>query len=332
MIHPKVLYIGGTGRTGSTMLDQLLGQFAGYFSGGEMAFFWSRGIAAGAICACGEPVRTCAVWSHAIASVTENPDQLAARMVELRRRFWSPHVFLMWIPRFSRRRMRELAEFPTTVEALYDDVASTQSSTVFIDSTKEPHYSYILREGSELDLRFLHLVRDPRAVGCSWQRRKTETGLSTDEIMEQRSSTISSAYFMFSNTVAELFWGSRPDRYAFLRYEDFVADPSGILEAIGNFAGTPIVPESVLDELSFPIGKMHTSWGNPSRVGRTSITIRQDDAWMSELSVLSKVVITVLTLPLLLRYGYPIRPSGKRLSPRSSRLRAADLSQVHSAH
>jgi hypothetical protein len=169
-------------------------------------------------------------------------------------------------------------------------------------------------------------------VGCSWQRRKTETGLSTDEIMEQRSSTISSAYFMFSNTVAELFWGSRPDRYAFLRYEDFVADPSGILEAIGNFAGTPIVPESVLDELSFPIGRMHTSWGNPSRVGRTSITIRQDDAWMSELSVLSKVVITVLTLPLLLRYGYPIRPSGKRLAPRSSRLRAADLSQVHSAH
>ena len=70
MIHPKVLYIGGTGRTGSTMLDQLLGQFAGYFSGGEMAFFWSRGIAADAICACGEPVRTCAVWSHAIASVT----------------------------------------------------------------------------------------------------------------------------------------------------------------------------------------------------------------------------------------------------------------------
>jgi hypothetical protein len=227
--------------------------------------------------------------------------------------------------------MRELAELPTTVEALYDDVASTQAATVFIDSTKEPHYSYILREGSELDLRFLHLVRDPRAVGCSWQRRKVETGLTTDEIMEQRSSTISSAYFMFSNTVAELFWGSRSDNYAFLRYEDFVADPSSTLEATGNFAGTPIVPESVLDGLSFPTGKMHTSWGNPSRVGRTSITIRQDDAWRSELSGLSKVVITLLTFPLILRYGYPIRPSGKRVAPRSRRLRAADLSRVHSA-
>jgi hypothetical protein len=136
---------------------------------------------------------------------------------------------------------------------------------------------------------------------------------------------------MFSNTVEELFWSSRSGRYAFLRYEDFVADPSGTLEATGNFAGAPIVPESVLDGLSFPIGKMHTSWGNPSRVGRTSITIRQDDAWRSELSGLSKAIITLLTLPLIIRYGYPIRPSGKRAAPRSRRLRAADLSRVRTA-
>ena len=326
MTRLKVLYIGGTGRTGSTMLDQLLGQFSTYFSGGEMAFFWSRGIEAGAICACGEPVRTCGVWSHAVTSVTADPDRLASRMVALRRRFWSPHVFAMAVPGFSRRRMREIAELPATMEQLQRDVAATQDIEVFIDSSKEPHYSYILREGSDLDLRFLHLVRDPRAVGRSWQRRKTEAGLTTDEIMEQRTSPIASAYYMFSNMVSEIFWGSRPQQYAFLRYEDFVADPARILEAIGEFAGSPIDPDSVLDGTSFAIGQMHTSWGNPSRVGRTSITIRQDDAWRTELTRRDLVLLTVLNLPLLVRYGYPIRPSRpRRRILRSPRLRRADL-------
>ena len=326
MTRRKVLYIGGTGRTGSTMIDQLLGQFGSYFSGGEMAFFWSRGIGAGAICACGEPVGSCSVWSHAVASITEDPDRVADRMVALRRRFWSPHVFAMWIPGFSRRRLQEIAELPRTVEQLYEDVAVEQGIEVFIDSSKEPHYSYILREGSDLDLRFLHLVRDPRAVGRSWQRRKVEAGLATDEIMEQRSSPIASAYYMFSNIVSEIFWGNRPQQYAFLRYEDFVAEPAAILESIGEFAGSPIDPSSVLDGTSFAIGQMHTSWGNPSRVGRTSITIRQDDAWRTELPRRDLVLLTVLNLPLLLRYGYPIRPSGRRRdTPRSSRLRRADL-------
>ena len=322
----RVLYIGGTGRTGSTMVDQLLGQFAGYFSGGEMAFFWSRGIGASAICACGSPVRDCTVWHHAIASVTDDPDRLAARLVALRTRFRWPHVFAMWIPGFSASRLREIAELPTTAERLYGDVAQQQDIEVFIDSSKEPHYSYILREGSDLDLRFLHLVRDPRAVGRSWQRRRTEAGLTTDEIMEQRTSPISSAYYLFSNIVSEILWGSRSDRYAFLRYEDFVDDPARILEAIGEFAGTPIRPDSVLDGQTFPIGTMHTSWGNPSRVGRTSITIRRDDAWRTELSRWDMVVLTVLNLPLLLHYGYPIRPSGRRRPTlRSARLRRADL-------
>lgn len=324
----KVLYIGGTGRTGSTMVDQLLGQFPDYFSGGEMAFFWSRGIGAGAICACGAPVRDCPVWHHAIASVTDDPDGLAARLVARRQRFRWPHVFAMWWPGFSGRRLREIAELPTTAEALYRDVATTQDSEVFIDSSKEPHYSYILREGSELDLRFLHLVRDPRAVGRSWQRRRAEAGLTTGEMMEQRSSPVASAYYLFSNIVSEIFWRSRTDRYAFLRYEDFVADPARILIAIGEFAGAPIDPSTVLDGASFEIGELHTSWGNPSRVGRTSITIRQDDAWRTELSRRDMVLLTVLNLPLLLHYGYPIRPSGRRRTRlRSSRLRRADLGQ-----
>ena len=328
MTRRKVLYIGGTGRTGSTVLDQLLGQFPAFFSGGEMAFFWSRGILANAICACGEPVRSCPVWEHSIAAVTDSPDITAEQMVALHKRFWSIHTFAMVIPGFARSRMRQIHDFPQTMQRLYGSILDDQQAQVFVDSSKEPHFSYILREGSDLDLRFLHLVRDPRAVGRSWQRIKPESGLPTDVNMERRTSSVAAAYYMFSDVMAEVFWQSPHRRYAFLRYEDFAEDPAAVLAAIGDFVDEPIDPGTVLDGRSFEAGPIHTSWGNPNRVGRTTLTIRADEAWRTELSRRDKIILTLLTLPLILRYGYPIRPSGKRLAPRSSRLRAADLSRV----
>lgn len=330
MTRRKVLYIGGTGRTGSTVLDQLLGQFPAFFSGGEMAFFWSRGILANAICACGEPVRSCPIWEHSIAAVTDSPDETADQMVELRERFWSIHTFAMIIPGFARSRMRRIRGLPQTMQRLYGSILDDQHAQVFVDSSKEPHFSYILREGSNLDMRFLHLVRDPRAVGRSWQRIKPEFGLPTNVNMERRSSSVAAAYYMFSDVMAEVFWQSRHRRYAFLRYEDFADDPAAVLAAIGDFVDEPIDPDSVLHGKTFEAGPIHTSWGNPNRVGRTTLTIRVDEAWRTELSRRDKIILTLLTLPLILRYGYPIRPSGKRLAPRSARLRAADLSRVRS--
>lgn len=331
MTRRKVLYIGGTGRTGSTVLDQLLGQFPAFFSGGEMAFFWSRGIQANAICACGEPVRTCPVWEHSIASVTDSPDATADQMVALRQRFWSIHTFAMMIPGYARRRMRQVGDLPLTMQRLYGSILDDQHAEVFVDSSKEPHYSYLLREGSNLDIRFLHLVRDPRAVGRSWQRIKPEFGLPTNVNMERRTSSVAAAYYMFSDVMAEVFWQSRQGHYAFLRYEDFADDPAGVLAAIGAFVDEPIDPGTVLSGNAFEAGPIHTSWGNPNRVGRTTLTIRADDAWRSELSRGDKIILTVLTLPLLLRYGYPIRPSGRRRPPRSSRLRSTDLSRAASS-
>lgn len=40
----KVLYIAGWGRSGSTILDNVLGQVEGFFSGGELSYLWERGL------------------------------------------------------------------------------------------------------------------------------------------------------------------------------------------------------------------------------------------------------------------------------------------------
>ena len=60
----KVLYIAGWGRSGSTILDNVLGQVDGFFSAGELMFLWRRGLIEGRLCGCGRPLRDCDVWMH----------------------------------------------------------------------------------------------------------------------------------------------------------------------------------------------------------------------------------------------------------------------------
>src|SRR5215510_6114841 len=62
----KVLFIAGSGRSGSTLLDMLLGQIGGFHSTGELRFIWSRGIGQNQLCGCGKPFRECEFWTEVV--------------------------------------------------------------------------------------------------------------------------------------------------------------------------------------------------------------------------------------------------------------------------
>ena len=323
---PSVLYIGGTGRTGSTTLDQLAGQARGWFSGGELAYLWSLGIGEGGLCSCGVAVAECEVWSAVLAGCTDDPVRLAAAMTTTRQRFRSVHLPAMLVPGFTRRRLHSMRDYLHTLELLYRHLAEHTGARVIVDSSKEPHYSMLLRDGTTLPVTFVHLVRDPRAVAYSWQRRKAERGLAGERTMEHRGPLLATVYFTVSNVAAELLWWRHRERYAFLRYEDLVANPDAVLDALGQLVGEPPGTVGLPPGMRLDPSRTHTAWGNPDRIGRTEIIVREDTAWRTELGRTRALVLTVLNLPLLLRYGYPLRPrEATRRGPRARRLAAADL-------
>src|SRR6476469_754930 len=55
-----VLFIAGWGRSGSTLLDRMLGQVPGVFSAGELRDIWDRGVREDRLCGCGQPFHECA--------------------------------------------------------------------------------------------------------------------------------------------------------------------------------------------------------------------------------------------------------------------------------
>jgi len=57
----KVLYVIGWDRSGSTLLDNLLGGVDGFFSSVELHKIWQEGLTEGRKCGCGRPVAACPV-------------------------------------------------------------------------------------------------------------------------------------------------------------------------------------------------------------------------------------------------------------------------------
>ena len=64
----RIVYIAGYGRSGSTLLDVLLGQSPGVVGTGEVTFLF-RAAEHLVPCSCGEPLADCAVWGPVLADV-----------------------------------------------------------------------------------------------------------------------------------------------------------------------------------------------------------------------------------------------------------------------
>lgn len=310
----KVLFIGGTGRTGSTILDRVLGAANEWTSCGELAFFWRHGLVGNGLCSCALPLRRCPVWSKALEIVETQGPVDPNRMVELRRRFWSVHLPSTISRRLTDRGLNRLEEFPEVVARLYHAVAEVTGARVLIDSSKDAHYSMILRERTDLDIYFLHLVRDPRAIGFSWLGRKTEAGFGGDRLMERRGPIKSSVYYNVSNLGSEWLWHDHPERYRLLRYEDFADDPAATVTAISNWIGEPLDLSTALrDDGTFSSAGGHLAWGNPNRFESGMGRVAPDIRWVTgQPRWRSTVLFCGSSIPAW-RYGY--RPRQTALAP-----------------
>jgi hypothetical protein len=305
---PRVLFLSGLGRSGTTILERVLGEIPGVCSAGELVHLWQRGVLDDELCGCGEPFSRCAFWTEVGRRAFGGWDpELARRMLALRLRVdRTRHVLLALAPAV-RRRARE--EYVAVFAQLYRAIVETSGCPVVIDSSKHSSLAYVLRTSPEIDLRLLHVVRDSRGVAYSWTKevRRPETGDA--DLMTQYSPSRSALLWTGHNVALSLLrlTGARS---RLLRYEDFVADPAGTVRAVAGFAGLSPDAAAFLDGAQVELGRTHTVAGNPVRFRTGPMTLRRDDDWRSKLPRRTQRLVSALTLPLLAGYGYIGRASG----------------------
>jgi hypothetical protein len=307
-----VLNVAGAGRSGSTILDTLLGQVPGVTSVGELRFVWERGLLEERLCGCGRPFRACPEWSAVLSAAFPGADldALARRMVDLSR----VGIRARQLPKLLRRRSRErlgrrMAEYLGNLDALYGATRDHFGCRVLVDSSKLPSYGAMLEMLPGVDLRVVHLIRDPRATAYSWLRKKALPDRAGTPFMQQQGPVKASALWDLWNTASGLLWP--PGRGTSLRvhYEDFARTPQGTVREILAHAGEEGATLPFVSDTEVELAPNHTVAGNPSRFSTGRVAIRADDEWTSKMRRWDRVRVTAVTWPLLLRYGYPLRPA-----------------------
>lgn len=299
----RVLYIGGWGRSGSTLLDRLLGQVEGCCSVGEMRDIWLRGVLENRLCGCGEPFLSCPFWHEVGDRAFGGWDERHARTVHaLRMRYdrpWTVPVLMAPL-----RWSSGLERYVDATGALYRAIADTSQAEVIVDSTKIPSYAYLLRRIEDLEVRFLHLVRDSRGVVYSWQKsvRRPDATEKQDLMLRYGSVSASGRYLLYNGTAGLLRRSAVP--YTLVRYEDLVADPRAYLERIVGFAGLRPGGMGFIDDDTAELHPNHTVDGNPMRFAAGPLRISADEQWRTAMDRSDQRTVSMLTRPLLRRYGY----------------------------
>lgn len=292
----KVLFIGGYGRSGSTLLDRVLGQVPGFLSVGELRHVFQEGYLENRRCGCGQPFRECDFWDgvtrRAFGQLDDAELEAVAALKERVDKWWLAPLLARRLGTPDRRR--DVDDYRRVLRRLYAAIAAESGASVLIDSSKDVSHGYALRGlDRDLDLHVLHLVRDSRAVAWSWQRRKFNPGNGAD--MNRYSLLRTSTEWSAINVLTRLH---RPTgaRYATLHYGDFAADPAAAVDDVLAFLGESDRPNPV-DDRTVHLRADHTAAGNPNRFRQGEVEIAPDEEWRSAMPTPGRLLVTALTAP-----------------------------------
>ena len=311
-----VLYLGGLGRSGSTLLERSLGQIEGLACIGESVHLWQRGLLQDELCGCGAAFSQCSFWQRVGKSAFGGWDRLdVAEVMRLkesvdRKRF---------APRLLRARSRRgqvagsdfdrrLRRYGDVLTRLYAAVLEVSGGRVVVDASKHASTALVLAATVGVDLKVLHVVRDSPAVAYSWTKQIARPEAGPGEYMATWSPAQTAAHWTSENALIDrLARGGTPTQL--IRYEDFAADPRGALSDLMDFLGYHHTEQALgfIEGSTMHLDPSHTVAGNPMRFSSGPVDVVPDQAWRAAFPTNQQRLVCGLTMPLRHRYGYPVR-------------------------
>jgi len=311
----NVIYLVGTARCGSTLVGSLLGSMPGVIHVGELWRIWEEGLVHNFRCGCGAPLRECDFWSAVLDRAFDGVPVDPHRMIALADR-WARlrHAVRLATERGRDRVRSAMGEYADVMARMYRAIAEVASVNTVLDTSKTPMVAWLLAGRPDIDLKILHVTRDPRAVAYSWQRKKNDPAKGQD--MYEGGTAIVSLRWLAWNGLAAALW-ERPRAgvpYLQVRYEDLTASPQAVLDRICTWLGEPPRGDLLVDaDGYYTSAPAHTVAGNPIRFDRGTQRIAADVAWHDEASPWENLLVAGLTWPLLGKYRYPLLATGRSL-------------------
>jgi hypothetical protein len=261
----QIIYIGGCGRSGSTILGLTLGNSDRTLDLGEVVDFARfegkpNGFEAGSA--------NYVFWQRIVSEVASDIGE--CNWPELKRLTarYDSHAGLMLslitcglFPRRCRARYYDY------ISSLYRRIMNTEGVDVFVDSSKYPGRLYHLAEAlGDGSITVVHLVRSPVDVARSLRTTLQSAGKSWLAAL---------TYYFAVNLMMNAVIRRARLKHVVIRYEDFVDKPAETLRIIGQAARIDVesVVSKVMSEAPLERGYMFN--GNRMRL-LPRITLRRN--------------------------------------------------------
>jgi len=302
----RVVYVGGIGRSGSTLVDRLLGQVPGCASAGEVVHLWRRGVLENERCGCGEPFDACPFWAGVGERAFGGWGALDVHAVLAMQHRVDRNRYVPWLvaPRTAPPAWRSARDrYAEVLSRVYRAIAEQAGASIVVDSSKHASTAALLRSVDGVDLRLVQLIRDPRGVAYSWSKLVARPdSVGDDSTMARIGSVRVSMRWLAYNLLFQALRLGTPARL--LRYEDLVVAPADGLRSILDLAGRRDEPLPFLVDGSATLRMQHTVSGNPLRFTNGTIRIRADREWQSAMPAGDRRLVGAITAPLRAAYGY----------------------------
>ncbi len=259
-----LIYIGGYGRSGSTLLEALLTTYPDVLACGEIVGCLRSPRDRG--CTCGLSREQCRIWGP-IYDQPQGP-----------RHMNHTELTCALLERANGR---------------YD---------YMIDSSKTAWglFGAPFRLRGVLEDRFhlIHIVRDPRGVCWSNVRRTRRQRAVRLPLLHHLKTSIG---WWAANLSCELFRLRYPERYTRVRYDDLARSYETVLSSLRASLGIEPAPRT---KSAASDNRHQLFGNHNRLKGFSPAEIREDVRWKTTMPSLQKIVVAAATWPLRRRYGY----------------------------
>lgn len=269
-----IVYIVGSGRSGSTVVERVLSSSPDVFGVGEIHALWRLPLNS-LLCSCGKRVPECSFWCDALDASKLTEDDF--RRLTLLEKTVIRNKYLLKL-RYDLDRIRKderISEFNSMQKMIFSSIMKSSGASVVIDSSKAGPRAFVL--AAELDPVFIHTYRDAGEIIASSRRPKFEP--STGSYMD-RPPILRTAVDWIKVEQSARSLRRIGSKVARIDYLDFSNDPRSALSR-----SLDLFFPNLVDTINWtgsnsvrPSNNYHSVLGNPDRFDSGDIIVSQQSA------------------------------------------------------
>lgn len=289
---PKILFVLGYPRSGSTVFGEVLGKLENFIHVGEMErVFYPRKDPAAFIpqkhCSCNERLYSCNFWKPYF-------DEMESEIRKYNKET-DGRINTRELCRIKEQYIQKEIENEDTkryAHVIYSLYKSLQigEDKIVIDTSKELWYAKFLEDSNLFEVSYIHLVRDIRGVVYSRQKKLKNLNAATGKV------SLNYKYLIYdtlkwnitNNKIAKFL---KTKRSLIISYSDFVSNANETAAKVhAMYFDTPAA-NVVNDQNEFTTSVNHLIHGNRFRFERGTIKLNKDSRWINEVKAKDKLLI-----------------------------------------